>query len=77
MPKSNKTPSIDENFVLPSVTLMSSLPQSLKQLPPIVVRPLGRVMEVREVQPLKQPSFKILTVEGRLMEVREVQFWKQ
>ena len=35
------------------------------------------VTEVREVQPLKQSSPRLVTEEGTLTEVREVQFSKQ
>ena len=44
----NKTPSIDEKYLFPVLTLINNLPQEEKQVLPREVRVEGRVIEVRE-----------------------------
>ena len=67
----NKTPSIDENSVFPSLTLMNNLPQPLKQPAPREVTPSGIATEVRAEQPLKQEPPMEVREEGSVREVRE------
>ena len=69
----NKTPSIDENFVLSPITLISSLPQLLKLPDPILMIVEGRVIEVRDEQPEKQLLPRDLTPSGIVTEVRAEQ----
>ena len=56
---------------------MSSLPQLPKQLCPMEVTPSGIVIEVREVQALKQAAPRVVRVEGMMTERRDEQLPKQ
>ena len=72
----NKTPSIDEYVVFLSLTLMSRLPQPLKQLLPMEVTPSGITIEVREEQSWKQKLPREVRVDGRVIEVRALHLLK-